>query len=517
MSVRPTFMGFEASKSAIFASQKALDIVGQNLANMSTEGYTRQRTDQVSVANYAYRSRVGDTSYNHIGMGTNVEGISQTRDERMDTAFRNSYSDTSYYSKSNDMFSELETIISEIDIGTDGDGYGLSWGLKTMYTSLEALSNNTNIAANSALFSDAVKNMTTLLNRTSQQLEEANNSYKDQLATEVKDCNLIMEDIATLNKQIKDVMSGAGYTEQYGPNELIDKRNMLLDELSSFGKVEVKNQSDGTVDVKLNNHLCIKGKDIDRIVFQENRDNTVSLLWKSNGCGMDKQNGILKASVEIINGRGLNSEGVSGSDVRGFKYYQDQLDSFAVQLAEILNNTVPDPDYTPGSKEHPYPYKKLVGDSELDENGNEQVYVNRKVNAANITISNEFFSDPSYILPDKDSSDNAYFLDMIGKLMDEKHTFTNGVEKFEGTLQNFIVDYSAKIGSDVSFTLSKYESCERYSDELQNNRENITGVSESEETVAMITHNRAFQAAAKMMTTMDELLDVIINQIGALG
>jgi flagellar hook-associated protein 1 FlgK len=510
-------MGFEASKTAIFASQKALDIVGQNLANMSTEGYTRQRTDQVSVANYAYRSRVGDTSYNHIGMGTNVEGISQTRDERMDTAFRNSYSDTSYYSKSNEMFSELETIISEIDVGIDGNGYGLSWGLEQMYSSLSSLSNNVNLPANATLFADTVHNMTSLLNKTSQELEDACNIYKDQLATEVKDVNLIMEDIATLNKQISDVMAGAGYTEQYGPNELIDKRNMLLDELSSFGKVEVKNKTDGTVDVKLNNHQCIKGKETDRIVFQENRDNTVSLLWKSTGEGMDKQNGILKASAEIINGRGLNSEGVSGSDTRGFKYYQDQLDAFAVQLAEILNNTVPDPDYDGTASGAPYPYKKLVGESEFDENGNEHIYVNRKVTAANITISDEFYSNPSYILPDKSSSDNSYFLDMMNKLMNDKHTFTNGVESYEGTLQGFVIDYAAKIGSDVSFSQSKYEACEKYSNELQDNRENITGVSESEETVAMLTHNRAFQAAAKMMTTMDELLDVIINQIGALG
>jgi flagellar hook-associated protein 1 FlgK len=232
---------------------------------------------------------------------------------------------------------------------------------------------------------------------------------------------------------------------------------------------------------------------------------------------MDKQNGIFKASAEIINGRGLNSEGVSGSDTRGFKYYQDQLDAFAVQIAEVLNNSVPDPKYDGTPAGAPYPYKKLVGESEFDENGNEHIYVNRKVTAANITISDELLSDPSYVLPDKNSSDNSYFLDMISKLTDEKHVMYNGVERYEGTLQDFISDYAGKIGSDVSYTKSKYEACEKYSNELQDNRENITGVSESEETVAMLTHNRAFQAAAKMMTTMDELLDVIINQIGALG
>ena len=55
--MRPTFMGFESSKAALFASQKALDIVGHNLSNMSSEGYTRQRTDQVAIDVYAYKNR----------------------------------------------------------------------------------------------------------------------------------------------------------------------------------------------------------------------------------------------------------------------------------------------------------------------------------------------------------------------------------------------------------------------------------------------------------------------------
>ena len=46
--MRPTFLGFEAAKTGVFASQKALDIVGHNLSNINTEGYTRQRVDQVA-------------------------------------------------------------------------------------------------------------------------------------------------------------------------------------------------------------------------------------------------------------------------------------------------------------------------------------------------------------------------------------------------------------------------------------------------------------------------------------
>ena len=55
--MRPTFLGFEASKTALFASQKALDITGNNLANISSEGYTRQRVDQVSSKFHSYATK----------------------------------------------------------------------------------------------------------------------------------------------------------------------------------------------------------------------------------------------------------------------------------------------------------------------------------------------------------------------------------------------------------------------------------------------------------------------------
>jgi flagellar hook-associated protein 1 FlgK len=55
--MRPTFLGFEASKTALFASQKALDITGNNLANISSKGYTRQRVDQVSAKYHTYATK----------------------------------------------------------------------------------------------------------------------------------------------------------------------------------------------------------------------------------------------------------------------------------------------------------------------------------------------------------------------------------------------------------------------------------------------------------------------------
>jgi len=532
VSVRPTFMGFEASKSAIFASQKALDITGQNLANMSTEGYTRQRADQVSVSNEEYKSRICGSAYNHLGMGTSIEGISQVRDERMDTAFRNSYSDTSYYNKSQEILSDIESILTdpEVDPGPNEFGYGLIYGIESMHEALNALERDPTVKSSADVFASSVDNICKILNRTSAELTEAKETYISDFQGEVSDCNSIIEDISVLNRQIKDVMSGYSYSEQYGPNELIDKRNMLLDELSAFGKIEVKHQSDGTVDVTLNRHQCIKGEKTDKLVFQEKQNGGVSVNWGSDNQDAGLENGILKASLELINGRGVNAANDSDRSARGFNYYQDVLDTFANKLAGILNSSIPE---TIDEQGKGIKYRNLVGEAEYDSNGNLTVNVNRNVTAANISVSESFMRDPSQItrvtishpngLENKiESSSNQYIQDLKTHIFDEKHEMDIGNayarnEKFTGTLNDFVIDFTGKNASDVTYAKTKYEQSESYSNELQNNRDSVTNVSETEETMNMLTFNKAFQAAAKMMTTMDELLDVVINQIGALG
>lgn len=511
--MRPTFMGFESSKSAIFASQKALDIVGHNLANMASEGYTRQRTDQVAIDVYAYKNRLSCKSINYTGMGATVQGVSQIRDDRSDLSFRKSYSETSYYCKSNDMLGEIETILSEVDEGVDGNGYGLGWGVEQMYKSLEDIAVNVNMAGDAAVFQEAVSNMTNLLNRVSSQLNDSCESYKNELAVEVDDVNSIINDIAEINANIKDIIITNNYTEQYGPNELIDSRNVLLDKLSAYGKVKIDSKTDGTIDVFFNEHQCVSAENVDKIMYQDNTDGSVSVRWKTNSEIAVSGDGMLKASAEIINGRGNNISGSDESTVRGYRYYQDCLDAFSVKLADVLNNTFPAAMDANGNVTA---YKKLVGQCAI-ENGERKVYPERKVSASNITLSDDFNNDPSYVYYDRNSCDSTYFNELIGKLSTSEQVFTNGVETYKGTFSDFITEYTAKISGDKFFANYKFESTEKISDELQNFRENVMGVSETDETVSMLTYNRAFQAAAKIMTTFDEMLDVIVNQIGALG
>ena len=93
--MRPTFMGLETAKRGIMVNQKAIDIVGNNISNINTKGYTRQRLDSVSVHVY------GSDQYNYssiplAGQGVDARGVAQIRNPYLDAKFREQYSDVGY-------------------------------------------------------------------------------------------------------------------------------------------------------------------------------------------------------------------------------------------------------------------------------------------------------------------------------------------------------------------------------------------------------------------------------------
>ncbi|MGN0613887.1 MAG: flagellar hook-associated protein FlgK [Porcipelethomonas sp.] len=505
---RPTFLGFEAAKTGVFASQKALDIVGNNLTNINTEGYTRQRVDQTSQTVAGYYSRLKPDLVSLAGMGTYVNGVAQLRDERIDKAYREEAANSGYFNQQSTMLTEIESIMQELEVGDDGNGYGLSFAIKSMYTALQDFSYNASSETDANVFANAVSNVTQTLNRLSDGLTDASNRYKAEIQIKADDVNDILTDIAKLNDSIRRSMNTCNYNTDFGPNELKDQRNLLIDKLSEYGKVFVEEQSDGTVTVQLNGHKCVWDNEYDAINYQENTNGTVQLNWKSDGSDAANDVGIFKAAVDIINGRGIGVQNSNESTTNGFLYYQDKLNAFAQCLTEVLNNSFPE---TYDSNGNVLSYKKLVGGTVETANGYE-VYPNILVTAKNINITSELSNDSSYLLNKDGSNDNTHILSLINKLTAEDQTFTSASDSFTGTFQEFVADYTGTLGSDNSYVQGRYKTSQTMLNEIMDSRDSISGVSESEETVNMMTYNRSFQAAARMMTVMDDLLDVIINK-----
>lgn len=507
--MRPTYLGFETSKSALYASQKALDITGNNLANISSEGYTRQRVAQVSsnYHNFASKEYIGGRVA-LAGQGTTILGIAQTRDAQVDNAFRQQCAEIGETSQRSAMLTEIEDALQEYDIGTDGDGYGLRNAVADLYKALQDFSMDSSSPTYATVAADAFVRLEETINEMYGDLEAVGDKYKAALDTDCTNVNKCLEKIAILNKDIREAMVVNQYTEEYGPNELLDERNMLLDELSAYGEVAVKYNYDGTVDVSLGGHLAVEGEISDALSYLENTDGTVEIAWKNTGEPAITGQGILNASVDILNGRGTEMQNSTETSAKGILYYKDKLNKFALHLADVCNTTIPQEIDEYGNV---ISYKQLFGAYVENSNGVSDVYNDMYITAENISISNELNESVNYLLFDGGgNTDNTYLLNLIARLSDSDVSFGD----FTGTFEEYIADYATGLGSDLSYANERNEAATVVGNSLNNTRESIMGVSETEETTNMLAYNRAFQAAAKMMNMMDSMLDVIINQMG---
>ena len=111
---RSTFSGFTIAQLAMTASQRALDVTGQNIANINTTGYTKQRVDLVSL-NLRGGDKVSTGPASKIGYGVEITGISQIRDPFLDVQFRNQIAKVGTADARQGTLDQLADIFDETD------------------------------------------------------------------------------------------------------------------------------------------------------------------------------------------------------------------------------------------------------------------------------------------------------------------------------------------------------------------------------------------------------------------
>lgn len=235
--VRATFSGFSTALSALQANQKRLDIIGQNLANMNTQGYTRQQLETSSlnysgpVAHYMNGSEVS------VGFGVSMNRVSQIRDPYLDVQYRAQMSKASYTDSIQTALDSLSNVLDESNV--TGIGKALN-DIKSTLTNMQDPKNINDPVYESELRS-RMQALTNLLNDSAKQIDTAQKNEFDRLNGEgtseqgaIQKVNDILRQVGDLNIQIKQnqVMGQPSL-------ELMDERNLLLDELSGYIPIEV--------------------------------------------------------------------------------------------------------------------------------------------------------------------------------------------------------------------------------------------------------------------------------------
>lgn len=494
--MRPTFLGFETASRGLAASQKRIDITGNNLTNIQTEGYTRQRVDCVSMTMNS-NSRFASNKANLAGQGVNINGVSQTRDAFLDKRFRDEYSDVGYYDQAVAIQEDIESALDEVSAS------GMKDAITKFTNALQELSKHADQPTYANIVLTTAKGMTKVLNQFNTKLNNIMEQQKFNTKTSIQEVNSSLERIAAINESIsKDVfLSGASTSEYYGPNELMDERNLLLDKLAKYGEVRILENADKTVNVEMNGHMVVQGSKSEAMSFNSNEDNTISINWQSTGAPVNITTGSLKASLDMINGRGTAATTANESFEQGIPYYKDKINALAKAIAKECNNTIPtvDASGTPTGE-----FKALFASTDGE-----------AINAGNIAVSNTWNETPGYIINQvkKDGAiDNSSVTTLINK-------FSIDVDfgDFKGTFAKYVDFYNTTIGEQKTFNEGRLDATSLIADEMLNRRDEVSGVSQDEEGSNLLLYQKSYNAIARVMTTMDEILDTLISKTGLVG
>jgi flagellar hook-associated protein 1 len=237
----PSFTGYQTALSGLEAAQAAIDTTGENISNANTAGYTRQvvNTAEAGSLQIPELSQQGGSA--DLGTGVDVTAVSRIRNQFLDVQYRAQNTATS---NANTNSTELQQVQSAVN---EPSSTGLSSQLDKFYSDWSSLASSpTSPAAQQAVVDDG-QTLAQTFNSVSSQMSTVQSQAAQQYATLTGTNGQVEQDatqIATLNGQISQATQ-AGQT----PNNLLDQRDNLLDNLSSLAQVSVTNQSNGSVTV----------------------------------------------------------------------------------------------------------------------------------------------------------------------------------------------------------------------------------------------------------------------------
>ena len=214
--------------SALTAYRQALDTTGHNIANVNTEGYSRQLVD--------FATRTPDyTGAGYLGNGVDASAISRQYDQFITSQMRASQSVNTELQAYYDSASRLDDMVADADVGIQPT-------LQNLFDALQALANDpTSTAARQLALSEAGSTVDRL-HYFDQQFDATRKSLNDQVSASLTEINRLAKDIAELNNDIKLAYGS-------NPNDLLDQRDQLVTELSKLVDIQVLEQSDGAYNV----------------------------------------------------------------------------------------------------------------------------------------------------------------------------------------------------------------------------------------------------------------------------
>jgi flagellar hook-associated protein 1 FlgK len=432
----PTLQGLQTALSGLIAEQTALDTTGNNIANANTEGYSRETAllePNPPLTIPSISAQTGEGA--QLGTGVSVLTISRIRNDYLDAQYRTQSSALSAATTQAEVLEQAQAAFNE------PSSAGIASQLSNFWNAWNDLANSPTEVATKEAVVEAGKQLATAFNELSSQLStlatQANAQYESLTGPggEVED---YAKQIAQLNGQIK-------LSEEAGqpPNEMLDRRDLLLDKLSTLANITVSEGAD---------HM-------DTVSFGEAAEPLVegtTVNWPQE----------LTESAGGRLGALLSLTGATGA-LTGL---QNGLDEVAESLASTVNEHLGTPFFSGTS-------------------------------AATLAVAIE----PSEVFASGTTSKG-------GNEVAREIAGLRG-----GTAEQSYAALIEKVGSDVRGVSSEETNLQTTVTAINDQREAVSGVSLDEEMTNLITYQRGYQASARTLTAMSEMLETLIEHTGVVG
>lgn len=532
--MRSTFHGLETMKRAIYAQQYGIYTTGHNIANANTEGYTRQRVNMGTMTPLDPIGVNRSAMAGQLGTGVIVRDVVRLREAFLDSQFRHEHQRVGDWEVRLDTLEKLEAIVNEPSEN------GLGAALDEFWTAWDELAANPGEHTTRTLVIQKMQALVEAFNAKGRQLSDLKRDLEENLDIKFNEANELLKHIRDLNEQINKVEASGD-----NANDLRDRRDLAVDQLSRLLDIRVEVSGE-------------KGNETYKIVLANGESDPSDQEF--DGVLLDGTNNPYSLDDSL-------KDFIDGGEINGIFVSIDTVTRYQNELNALVNTLVQ------GKVEVTLPAGTVLAsdiiaedgtilyqkDTVLDEpltitvnglNGLHQLGWDGQeppqpggllfetaddseaFTAENIRVSSELLKDESLLAPSNKvivHEDGSYtalpesngIALIIAKFKDEgQFEFDDGngnATVARGTIGGYYSAYAAKLGVETDGAGKQLSNNMSVLNHVEMRRASVSAVSLDEEMANLIMFQHAYNAAARNITAIDEMLDRIINGMGHVG
>ncbi|ROS46418.1 flagellar hook-associated protein FlgK [Curtobacterium sp. PhB78] len=468
-----TFGSLATAYSGLAAARAGIDVIGQNIANAGTAGYTRQRVTQNSIPATQTGFMRGTAAL--AGQGVSVDGIARLASLTLDVGVRVAAGSSAYADARATALSALETGLHEP--GKDG----LSAKLDAFWSSWSELASHPDDPGAASAVLGAAGTVASALAAGSKAVDAQWSSVRGTAAGQVTQLNDAAKQVADLNGRIRTALASGG-----NANELLDQRDQLTEQIATLAGGTTRSNADGTVDVLLGGNPLVQGTDARAVALgggERLADGAaVTLTWTSGTAGaVSLSGGSIGGALAVL--APANANGTGGALAQAAASY----DAVATQLATTVNAV------------------HATGTTPAGTTGTAFFAL-----AAGVPAAQGLSVVPT------DGSGLAT-RNAAGQLDDSFADALSRLGTGPGAADTTWATFVAGVGTASRSAATESTLTGLALTNARTQQQSSAGVDLDEENVNLLSYQHAYQGAARVLTAVDEMLDTIINRVGLVG